>query len=288
MQTPRTWIWEHPDWPRCHWDQGSLAPALACARLAQGKVLGAARLLDANLTLEALAAILVHPFEDGNGRLARAIADMAQAQDERQPMRLFSLSAQILRERDTYYAIPEGTQRGGVDVTAWLSWFLAQVDASATAAEKTVANTLAKARFRLRHCTSDLNARQRKALDRLLDAGPNGFEGGLTTRKYMGLTKTSRATAYRELAALVAEGCLVPTGKGGATAATRSCGDRPASDLAGDPRARNAALRCRHRARWWAQPGPAPPAIRSTALATAEAVSEAGPGRSRGQSTVSR
>ena len=368
MQTPRTWIWEHPDWPRFHCDQGSLSAALARARLAQGKVLGAAGLLDANLTLEALAAILVedgtttsaiegerldleavrssvarhlglptaglpnppravdglievlldatrrfdaslttqrlcdwqaslfptgycglhrirtgalrgdapmqvvsgpighervhfvapprealnleldrflawfnvgsglpgtdldgliraglahlwfvtlHPFEDGNGRLARAITDMALAQDERQPMRLFSLSAQILRERDSYYAILEGSQRGGIDVTGWLSWFLAQVEASATAAERTVANTLAKARFWLRHRTSDLNERQRKALNRLLDAGPNGFEGGLTTRKYMGLTKTSRATAYRELAELVEKGCLAPTGKGG-------------------------------------------------------------------------
>ena len=92
MQTPRTWIWEHPDWPHFHWDQGSLAPAMACARLAQGKVLGAAR---------------------------------------------------------------------------------------------------------------------------LLDAGPNGFEGGLTTRKYMSLTKTSRATAYRELAELVDKACIAPTGKGG-------------------------------------------------------------------------
>lgn len=159
--------------------------------------------------------VTLHPFEDGNGRLARAITDMALSQDERQPMRFFSLSAQILRERDSYYDILERTQRGGLDVTGWLAWFLVQVEASATAAEKTVASTLAKARFWLRHQNTNVNERQRKVLNRLLDAGRNGFEAGINTRKYKSLTKTSRATAYRELAELVEKGCLTPTGKGG-------------------------------------------------------------------------
>ncbi len=159
--------------------------------------------------------ITLHPFEDGNGRLARAITDMALAQDEQQPMRLFSLSAQILREREGYYIILERTQRGGLDVTEWLAWFLTQVEAAATTAEQTVANTLAKARFWLKHQATHLNERQRKMLNRRLDAGPDGFEGGINTRKYMSLTKTSRATAYRELADLVEKGCLVSTGKGG-------------------------------------------------------------------------
>ena len=364
MKTLHRWIWQDPEWPRLRWDQGALAPRLARARLAQGKALGAVRLLDAGLTLEAAAAILVedgittsaiegerldldavrssvarhlglptaglpappravdglievlldatrrhdspltserlfgwhaalfttgrsglhpiragalrgdepmqvvsggagrerihfvapprqgleaeldnflawlaarpgeldgllraglahlwfvtlHPFEDGNGRLARAITDMALSQDERQPQRLFSLSAQILRERKAYYAVLERTQRAGLDVTDWLGWFLDQVEASANAAERTMANTLAKAHFWVRHQGTDLNGRQRKVLNRLLDAGPEGFEGGITTRKYMSLTRTSRVTAYRELADLVAKGCLAPTGKGG-------------------------------------------------------------------------
>jgi Fic family protein len=160
--------------------------------------------------------VTLHPFEGGNGRLARAITDMALSQDERQPLRLFSLSAQILRERENYYDILERTQRGGLEVTDWLAWFLTRVEAAATAAEQTVANTLAKARFRLRHQAAILNERQRKVLNRLLDAGPGGFEGGINTRKYLGLTSTSRATAYRELADLVDKGCLRPTGKGGA------------------------------------------------------------------------
>lgn len=159
--------------------------------------------------------VTLHPYEDGNGRLARAITDMALSQDEGMPMRMFSLSAQILRERDSYYRILEQTQRGGLDVTEWLVWFLAQVAAAATAAEQTIAHTLSKARFWLRHQSTHLNERQRKALNRLLDAGPDGFEGGINTRKYMSLTKTSRATAYRELADMVAKGCLQASGKGG-------------------------------------------------------------------------
>ena len=366
-QLTQRWIWQQPDWPQFTWDPQVIGAPLAAARLAQGKTLGAARLLDRNLTLEAALAILVedgvttsaiegerldidavrssvarqlglptaglptppraveglvtvlwdatqhfdtpltvarlcawqaalfptgqsvlhpirtgtlrgeapmhvvsgpvgherihftappnvgldaeldhfvgwfnappsgpdgliragrahlwfvtlHPFEDGNGRLARAVTDLAMAQDERQALRLFSLSAQILRERDAYYAILEQTQRGGLDVTAWLQWFLRQVAAAAGAAEQTIARTLAKARFWLRHQTTDINARQRKVLNRLLDAGAAGFEGAMNTRKYVSLTRASRTTAYRELTDLVAKGCLQPTGAGGRSA----------------------------------------------------------------------
>lgn len=368
MGSRREWIWKRDDWPAFRWDASHLATALAAARLAQGKALGAARLLDPDSTLEAGAAILtedglttsaiegerlapdvvrssvarhlglptaglpvapravdglvevlldatrrydapltrerlcawqsalfptgrsglrairvgglrgpqpmqvvsgrmgrervhfeapprsrleaeldrflawfeasreteeglvrggvahlwfvtLHPFEDGNGRLARAITDMALAQDEGQPMRVFSLSAQLLREREAYYAALESAQRGGLDVTGWLAFFLPQVERAATAAEATIATTLAKARFWLRHQSTDMTPRQRKVLNRLLDAGPSGFEGGMNTRKYMSLAKTSRATAYRELSDLVAKGCLRPSGKGGRSSA---------------------------------------------------------------------
>lgn len=367
---PPVWIWQDPSWPDVRWDEGALTSALGQARLAQGKALGATRLLDPTLSVEAIAAILVedgvttsaiegeqlnplavrssvarklglptaglpaapravtglvevlldatrnhdqplteprllgwqaalfptgysglrkvragrlrgvapmrvvsgrmgrervhfeappragleaglarflawfagpppgldglvragiahlwfvtlHPFEDGNGRLARAITDMAVAQDERQPMRAFSLSAQILREREAYYEILERTQRGDADITAWLAWFLAQVESAADAAQATIGDTLAKARFWLRHQQTDLSERQRKVLNRLLDAGRGGSEGGMNTRKYMSLTHTSRATAYRELADLVDKGCLEPTGGGGRSASYR-------------------------------------------------------------------
>ncbi len=161
--------------------------------------------------------VTLHPFEDGNGRLARAITDMALCRDEGQPVRMFSLSAQIMRNREAYYAILESTQRGGLDVTPWLAWFLGQVSAACDQSETTVGRVIAKARFWLHHQNTELNERQRKALNRLLDAGAEGFEGGMNTRKYASLNKTSRATAYRELADLVEKKCLVTVGAGRGT-----------------------------------------------------------------------
>ena len=159
--------------------------------------------------------VTLHPFEDGNGRIARALTDMALAQDERQTQRFFSLSVRIEQERKAYYEVLERTQRGDLDVTPWLSWFLEQTAAACETAETTVSRVLVKARFWLRHQGTSLNDRQRKVLNRLLDAGPGGFEGGITTRKYSSLTRVSRATAYRELADLLAKGCLDPVGGGG-------------------------------------------------------------------------
>ena len=364
MYSNQTWIWQQPDWPKFVWDANEISNSLAQARLAQGKLQGAAQILNADLSSEALASILIqdgittsaiegerlhvdavrssvanqlglsnvglpkpdraidglvevlldatqkhnqplslqrlcnwhgalfptgysglreirvgqmrgaepmrvvsgrighetvhfeappyeqidteisrfidwfnsddsktldgliragvahlwfitiHPFEDGNGRIARAITDMALAQDERLTMRLFSLSAQILAVREAYYNILESTQKGEMDITAWLKWFLTQIQNAVELAQLTVANTLNKAKFWMTHQTKPLNERQRKALNRMLDA-KDGFEGGMNTRKYMSLTKTSRATAYRELAQMVEWGCLQANEKGG-------------------------------------------------------------------------
>lgn len=158
--------------------------------------------------------VTLHPFEDGNGRLARAITDMALCQDEGQPARLFSLSARIMRNREAYYAVLENTQRGDMDATRWLAWFLAEVSAACDQSETTVERVIAKARFWLQHQNTALNERQRKTLNRLLDVGAGGFDGGMNTRKYASLNKISRATAYRELADLSAKGCLAPIGEG--------------------------------------------------------------------------
>lgn len=158
--------------------------------------------------------VTLHPFEDGNGRLARALTDMALCQDEGHSTRMFSLSAQIMRNREAYYAALENAQRGDMDVTRWLAWFLAEVSAACDQAETTMERVIAKARFWLHHQNTALNERQRKALNRLLDAGVGGFEGGMNTRKYASLNRISRATAYRELADLAAKGCLAPIGHG--------------------------------------------------------------------------
>ena len=157
---------------------------------------------------------LVHPFEDGNGRVGRALLDRALAQDERRENRLYSLSARIESQRDAYYDALGELSRGGVDCTAWLRWFLVQVEAAAQTAEDTVRQVLRKARFWLTHAVKALSERQKKALNAMLDAGPEGFVGGMTNKKYAHLTKTSPATAQRDLAQLVELGCLVLEGAG--------------------------------------------------------------------------
>jgi Fic family protein len=106
-----------------------------------------------------------------------------------------------------------------LEITPWLVWFLEQVEDAAELAHSTFARILGKARFWLRFQAVEINERQRKVLNRLLDAGPGGFAGGINNRKSLGLTRTSRATAWRELSDLVAKGCLVPTGKGGRSSA---------------------------------------------------------------------
>jgi Fic family protein len=159
--------------------------------------------------------VTVHPFEDGNGRLARALTDMALAQDEKLSARFYSLSSQVMAEREAYYAILEKTQQGDGDITAWLEWFLGCFERAVAGSETLLAGVLLKARFWQRHAGVNLTDRQRKVLNRLLDAGPGGFEGGMTTRKYASLTGVSKATAQRELADLVDQGLLRPNPGGG-------------------------------------------------------------------------
>ncbi len=159
--------------------------------------------------------VTIHPFEDGNGRLARAITDMTIARDEGTPLRLYSMSAQIRTEQDAYYDILEQTQRGDGELTGWLTWFAGCLERAVTNSEERLDLVLIKARFWQGYTEVPLSERQRKVVNRMLDAGPGGFEGGLTTRKYLGMTRTSRATAQREIADLLAKGLLVRRPGGG-------------------------------------------------------------------------
>ena len=158
--------------------------------------------------------VSIHPFEDGNGRIARAITDMALAQDEGLDLRLYSMSAQIVEERDDYYKVLERNQKGNGDVTDWLVWFLRCLERSIRRAEVQVNVALQKARFWRIHSETTLNERQRKVVNRLLDVGPGKFEGGLTNRKYVALTKVSRETAKRDIADLV-DKCILARNPGG-------------------------------------------------------------------------
>jgi Fic family protein len=159
--------------------------------------------------------ITLHPFDDGNGRIARALTDMLLASDEDNPKRFYSLSSQIMAERKDYYEILNATQAGTHDVTSWLKWFLECMTRAIHGSEKLLDQTMAKSRFWDYFAQTMFNERQTKALNRLLDAGINGFEGGLKNKKYMGMTRTSRATAQRELADLVDKGALIKLPGGG-------------------------------------------------------------------------
>lgn len=152
--------------------------------------------------------VTIHPYEDGNGRIARAITDMAIAQDDRQPFRYYSLSAQIMTDRDEYYRVLERCQKGDGDITEWLSWFLGCFSRAIEGSEKTLSTVLDKARFWNKYAGLTLSNRQRKVVNRLLDAGSGGFKGGLTTRKYVSMTKVSRATAFREIEHLLQLGMI--------------------------------------------------------------------------------
>jgi Fic family protein len=155
--------------------------------------------------------VTIHPFDDGNGRIARAIADMMLARSEKTAQRFYSMSAQIRQERKTYYEILEATQKGDLDITKWLAWFLDCLNRAFDQAETTLAAILKKAKFWERHAKTPLNERQRNILNQLL----NGFEGTLTTVKWAKLAKCSHDTALRDIEGLIRHGILVKDTAGG-------------------------------------------------------------------------
>lgn len=155
--------------------------------------------------------VTIHPFDDGNGRIARAIADWQLARSERSAQRFYSMSAQIRQERRDYYAILETTQRASLDVTPWLAWFLGCLGRAFEGTESTLALVMAKARFWERAARGAINERQRLVLNLLLD----GFAGSLTTKKWASVAKCSHDTALRDIQALIDAGLLRRDERGG-------------------------------------------------------------------------
>jgi Fic family protein len=149
--------------------------------------------------------VTVHPFDDGNGRIGRAITEMFLARSEQSPQRFYSMSAQIRKERRTYYEVLEKTQKNGIDVTDWLLWFLGCLDRALTFAQDSLTGVLRKARFWQEFAEVSVNERQRKILNRVLD----GIEGKLTSSKWAKMAKCSQDTAVRDLTDLLAKGLLV-------------------------------------------------------------------------------
>ena len=155
--------------------------------------------------------VTIHPFDDGNGRIARAVGDMALARAEQSAQRFYSLSAQIQRERKGYYDMLERTQKGTLDVTDWLEWFLGCLLRALQGAEVMLSAVLTKARFWQHWTGTPLNERQVKLINRLLD----GFDGKLTSSKWAAIAKCSPDTALRDITNLIARGVLMKSGAGG-------------------------------------------------------------------------
>ncbi len=143
--------------------------------------------------------VTIHPFDDGNGRIARAITDMVLARSEKSAQRFYSMSAQIQRERKAYYEVLENCQKGSLDITPWIEWFLNCFKHAISASEETLAAVLVKAHFWKVHGSDSFNERQRTMINRLLD----GFEGKLTSSKWATLTKCSQDTALRDISDLL-------------------------------------------------------------------------------------
>jgi Fic family protein len=155
--------------------------------------------------------VTIHPFDDGNGRIARAVADMALARSENSARRFYSMSAQIRQERNAYYDILEATQKGDLDITPWLQWFLGCLGRACDGAEIILATVLKKARFWETYASASLNDRQRIVINRLLD----GFEGKLTSSKWAKLAKCSQDTALRDIDDLMKRDILLKDAAGG-------------------------------------------------------------------------
>lgn len=165
--------------------------------------------------------VTLHPFDDGNGRLTRAITDLALAQADHQAIRFYAMSASILSTRQSYYHVLESSQRSGLDITPWLTWFLETLLSALEQAMQRIDRVLAKARFWHQHREDGLSPEQIKVLNRLLNGDvlaekPGvGFEGGISAAQYQAVAKVSKATATRHLADLLEKGCLMKLAGGG-------------------------------------------------------------------------
>ena len=166
--------------------------------------------------------VTLHPFDDGNGRLARAITDLALAQGEQQSIRLYAMSAVILEHRQGYYDILERSQKGSPDITGWLDWFLSILSETLQTALSRIDAVLDKARFWRCHVQQTLSPEQ--VLNRLLDGGPQGFEKGINATQYQRVAKVSKATATRHLSDLLNKGCLEKLPGGGRSTRYRITG----------------------------------------------------------------
>lgn len=153
--------------------------------------------------------VIIHPLDDGNGRIARALTDMLLARESKQTYKLYSVSNAIKNSKKAYYDVLEKTTAGTTDITLWLEWFLETILAALHNSQESLDFISQKTAFWDKHRETILNERQIKALNKLLEVGIGNFQGGMNTRKYAAMTKTSKPTASREIKDLVDKNCLV-------------------------------------------------------------------------------
>jgi Fic family protein len=159
--------------------------------------------------------ITLHPFDDGNGRITRALTDLALAQENKQSICLYAMSASILAHRTDYYRVLEQCQRGTSDVSDWLIWFMQTLELSLLSANEKIERTLIKSRFWQHYREAELSVEQVKILNRLLDGGEKGFDEGVSASLYQKVAKVSKATSTRHLADLLNKGCIEKLPGGG-------------------------------------------------------------------------
>ena len=159
--------------------------------------------------------LTLHPVDDGNGRVTRALTDLALSQADSHSIRLYAMSVAILELRGDYYRALESAQRGPLDITSWICWFLDTLDYAIELALQVIDRSLAKKHFWLQHCHDGLSPEQTKVLNRLLDGGEQGFENGINASQYQKVAGVSKATATRHLAELVGRGCIEKLPGGG-------------------------------------------------------------------------
>lgn len=157
----------------------------------------------------------IHPFDDGNGRIGRAVADLALAQADGASQRYYSLSRAIFDDRSSYYRELKAAQQGDLDVTSWLRWFIGCLSNAVQHSQAQLTAALRRANLRRHAASEGLDPRQLKVLHKLIDAEPDGFDGGLSNSNYRAITKVSRATAARQLADLLGRGLLLKSDAGG-------------------------------------------------------------------------
>ncbi len=152
--------------------------------------------------------VTIHPFDDGNGRVARALTDLALAQDELSAKRCYSLSSQIMQDRESYYSTLQASQRGDLDITQWIIWFLKTFVRALESSQVNIENAVMVGNFWKTNSQIDLNSRQKKVLSKMLESEPEGFVGGMSNKKYVSITKSSSATAKRDLVDLEEKGLI--------------------------------------------------------------------------------